>query len=54
MKELEAVRKLQSRGIFVDSSSRLIDLGSMDGPGLSSWGLIDFLCHYCKYRWIKA
>ena len=52
--EIEAVKILQQNGIFVDRSEKIIDMLGQEGPGIKLWGVIDYLCHYNKYRWVRG
>ena len=54
MNELEATKILQQNGIFVDRSEKIIDMLGQEGPGIKLWGVIDYLCHYNKYRWVRG
>jgi len=52
--EIDVVEGLKRRGVFVDRSEKIIDMLGKEGPGIKGWKLIDFLCHYCGYRWTRG
>jgi len=47
--EMSAVRKLTYNGVQV--SGKEIGVSDRSPAGLKLWSVIDFLCHYCGYRW---
>jgi hypothetical protein len=47
-----AVSGLRRNGHYVDTQGRLVYLGRK-GPGLKMWRLIDCLCNYFKFHWVR-
>jgi hypothetical protein len=47
-----AIQGLRRNGHFVDTQRRVVFL-SRNGPGLKMWRLIDCLCSYFKYVWVR-
>lgn len=52
MTERDAISDLKRNGIAVDVPDKRIDVPRY--TGLKLWSMIEYLCHYCGYRWIKA
>ncbi len=47
-----AIRGLRRNGVYVDTQGKLIHLSRV-GPGIKMWRLIDCLCRYYKYHWVR-
>jgi hypothetical protein len=50
MNEAGAISDLRRNGIKIEE--KLISVPRY--TGLKLWSVIEYLCHYCGYRWIKA
>ena len=47
-----ALSGLKRNGHYVDTQDKLIWL-DQDGPGLKMWKLIDCLCNYFGFHWVR-
>lgn len=45
--EEATLRYLRTQGII--PTDRQFEFAKHDAPGLTAWGAVDFLCHYCGY-----
>ena len=52
MTEQGSISNLKRNGIKIDVPEKCINVPRY--TGIKLWGMIEYLCHYCGYKWVKV